>query len=132
VWLLWVWGPVAVQAVAIFYLSSLPDPGPIPGGVNDKTGHFLGYGILAAALLRAFAGARLDGMSWRLAPRTILLSSLYGASDEFHQSFVPGRSPDPADWLADTVGATGAVAVILLLVLLVRRRRPHSRSGRGR
>lgn len=131
-WPLWVWGPVAVQALAIFYLSSLPDLGPIPGGVNDKTGHFLGYGILAALLLRAFAGARLGGVTWHRGVWTILLSSLYGASDEFHQSFVPGRSPDPADWVADTVGAIGAVVVILLLVSLARRRRPDPGPGRGR
>jgi VanZ family protein len=132
VWPLWVWGPVAAQALAIFYLSSLPDLGPIPGGVNDKTGHVLGYGVLAVVLLRAFAGGRLGGVTWRRGVGTILLSSLYGASDEFHQSFVPGRSPDPADWVADTAGAFGAVVAILLLVMGARRRRPDAEPGRGR
>ena len=41
-------------------------------------------------------------------------ASLYGASDEFHQSFVPGRHVEIADWLADTLGGgVGAAAVWL-------------------
>ena len=40
------------------------------------------------------------------------IASLYGISDEFHQSFVPGRTPDVVDWLADTSGALLAVLLI--------------------
>jgi len=43
----------------------------------------------------------------------IAFSSLYGVSDEWHQAFVPGRSSDVWDWLADTVGAGLAVLVLL-------------------
>jgi VanZ family protein len=36
------------------------------------------------------------------------LSSLYAASDEFHQTFVEGRSGSPVDWAIDTAGAAAA------------------------
>ena len=40
-------------------------------------------------------------------------ASLFGASDEFHQSFVPGRDTDVFDWVADTLGATAGALVWL-------------------
>ena len=49
-----------------------------------------------------------------------LIATLYGISDEMHQSFTPGRSPDAFDVIADAVGATlGA----LVCVAIVARRR---------
>lgn len=44
----------------------------------------------------------------------VLLASLYGVSDEVHQAFVPGRSADLLDWLADTAGAAVAVSLVRL------------------
>ncbi len=41
----------------------------------------------------------------------IFIASLYGITDEFHQSFTPGRSVELVDWLMDTCGATLAVFV---------------------
>lgn len=50
----------------------------------------------------------------------VACASLYGATDEIHQLFVPGRSADPADWLTDTCGALlGSV----LFCVIGRRRR---------
>lgn len=43
---------------------------------------------------------------------TIVFCSLIGATDEFHQSFVPGRSGnDLGDWLADTFGGLFAALI---------------------
>jgi VanZ family protein len=53
---------------------------------------------------------------------SLVLSSLYGVSDEFHQSFVPGRTPDVHDWMADTWGAAMAILVLLATALVLRRR----------
>jgi VanZ family protein len=41
----------------------------------------------------------------------LLVVSAYGASDEWHQSFVPGRSTDVRDWIADTIGAALAIGL---------------------
>jgi VanZ family protein len=112
------WGPVILQMAIIFVASSLSDPGLLPGGVSDKGGHLIGYVILSVLLLRALSGGRVAGVTWRAATLAILGSTLYGVSDEFHQSFVPGRTPDIFDVMADATGATigSALGVIFRIV----------------
>jgi VanZ family protein len=123
---LFLWGPVVLQMAIIFAASSIPDLKTIPGGVSDKTAHFWVYGILGLVLFRAFAGGALAGLTLGRAMVTIVLACLYGMSDEFHQSFVPGRSPDVFDVLADTVGAAAIVGVMLAARYLLVRRRSQS------
>ena len=107
------WGPVLLVMALIFYLSSLPDPGGPPGGISDKTAHFLIYGALGASMMRALAGGRAAAMPAILA--AIVLTTLYGVSDEIHQYFVPPRTPDILDVAADAAGAcAGAIAVTVL------------------
>lgn len=90
----------------IFYASDRAVVGGVGGvRVNDKLAHFLAYGLLATLVCRAM------GSGWRGALVAVVAASAYGASDEWHQSFVPGRSCELADWVADTLGA--AVAVFL-------------------
>ncbi|MDC3250089.1 VanZ family protein [bacterium] len=71
----------------------------------DKQLHFWGYGFLtltiAYALPSKFVAKRI-GLSWVL---VILFVASWGALDEFHQSFVPGRQVDLEDWKADVMGA---------------------------
>jgi hypothetical protein len=106
---------------AIFVLSGIRDVGPLPGGVSDVAAHFAGYGLLGALLLRAVAAARWSGVTPSAAGRAWLISAIYGMTDEFHQSFVGGRTPSAADWLADAAGAAVAVAAIVLIAARVRR-----------
>jgi VanZ family protein len=68
----------------------------------DKVAHFLVFGLLATLLLRSPLSR---GKAWL----AILIVSLFGITDEWHQSFVPGRSCDVYDWISDTLGATLAV-----------------------
>ena len=58
---------------------------------------------------------------------TIVLSSLYGVSDEIHQRFTPGRDSDPLDVVADTLG--GTVGAMSWLGLERLRRRPVTPEG---
>jgi VanZ family protein len=98
----------------IFYVSSLSDPGLPPGAMSDKTAHFLVYGALGGALMRALAGGRSARMTALCVGAAMLFATLYGISDEIHQAFVPLRTPDWRDVVADALGAlTGAVAVAL-------------------
>ena len=110
---LWLWGPVALQMAIIFIASSIPDVGALPGGVSDKTAHFAVYAVLGLLLIRALAGGRLSGVTWRAALVAIVITIGYGASDEFHQSFVPGRTPDIMDLATDGVGGLAAAALAL-------------------
>jgi VanZ family protein len=112
---------VALMAL-IFGLSSMSKP-PLPGGVSDHTAHFAAYALLSALLARALAGGRWAGMTWGRASRAWGISVLYGASDELHQGFVPGRFPSVDDVVADALGAAAAVAVLGAVAALVARRR---------
>ena len=98
--LLW---PLLIAGLVFFASSQSHVAGPgMPHG--DKVGHFLVYGLLGTLLCRLGNGGRAAG--WAL-----FLASAYGASDELHQFFVPGRSCSLADWVADTLGAALAIGL---------------------
>jgi len=104
--------PALLWMVAIFAMSAqqtVPQP---PGFSIEYTaiaGHLVSYGILALLLLWALpAGAARPRYRLALA---VLLAILYGASDEFHQSFVPGRSATAFDVVVDALGAILAVTL---------------------
>lgn len=116
------WLPAIVIMVVIFVLSSLPSDEVPDFGFLDAVikngGHFAGYALLAVAY--SFALPRhisqlLRGVS------AIALALLYALSDEFHQSFIPGRSASWIDILVDGLGATTAA-------LLWARYSPNSKS----
>ena len=107
----WLWGPVVLLMAVIFAASSIPNLRHLPGGLSDKSGHSIGYAMLAGSLLRALAGGRLRDVTWTRGVLAIALATLYGVTDEFHQLFVPGRSADRYDVLADCLGASFGVAL---------------------
>jgi VanZ family protein len=107
------WLPVVAWALVLFALSSQSDLPAPPPHVTDKMLHAGAYAILAATVLRALAGARWSGVTPTVAALAVLAATAYGASDEFHQSFVPNRSVEIADLAADLAGATLAAALAL-------------------
>jgi VanZ family protein len=113
---------VAAYAVGIFAVSSLSQVKALPGDVNDKTAHSLAYAGFALVLLRALAGASWRGVTAITVMGAALLATMYGASDELHQYFVPGRSADLLDLAADARGAIIAAAVVYLIARFRRRR----------
>lgn len=90
-------------------LSSVPRP---PGGLTDKHEHVFFYGILSALSLRALAKGEWRGVRPATVAGAILISSLYGVSDEIHQRFVPGRSYEVLDMIADAVGSAAAAGLL--------------------
>lgn len=103
------WLPPALWAGIILVGTSLPRvPGPDVVGF-DKVSHLIAYGALGALLLRAFRSCRPRGSAtaWTLAA-----GGLYGALDELHQSWIPGRSTDVLDFAADFTGLVIAVAAV--------------------
>jgi VanZ family protein len=119
------WALFLAWCAGIFLLSSreeLPEVMPrFPG--QDKVSHGIAYGaggfLFASASRATWAG--LSG------PSAVLLAGaaglLYGGSDEFHQSFVPNRTPDLLDLLADGAGALLGGAVHAWLFKTGRRSR---------
>ncbi|MFH1654224.1 MAG: VanZ family protein [Pseudomonadota bacterium] len=103
--------PTMIYACAIFYLSSRTwnDVSTLPPYM-DKVIHFgmyMVFGILVIFSVRL--------KSWGSLPPQFIISliivSLYGVSDEYHQSFVEGRDASFYDWIADAIGGFAGVAL---------------------
>lgn len=98
----------------IFWLSNQQTlPMPPLFEFQDKVMHFGAYFIMAVFSWRTIRHQGLSGRQLALA--SWLFCGIYGLSDEWHQSFVPGRSSSGWDWLADSLGAATAVAALLTL-----------------
>jgi len=97
----------------------------VPAIFWDKFEHLLAYAVLGILFFLPLGAGRLSNLTAKTAALAVLLSTLYGAFDEVHQSFTPGRSPDVRDLFADALGAALGVAAVWLLGVIVAR-------GRGR
>ena len=125
------WVPPFLYMALIFIVSSLEQP-PLPMPAFewltiDKLYHFIEYAILGGLLARAFAKAGPAALPSKFIWLTAaVLSILYGASDEWHQTFVPGRFATLADWVADVLGS---IAGVLAVYLYYRSNQPSVVSG---
>ncbi len=123
------WLPPLAWMGLIFFFSAQPDlpraPGPWLDTLLKKTGHALAYGVLAWLYLRPLRG-RFHHPTTSLAV-SFGLAVLYGLSDEYHQTFVPGRNGTPWDVAVDGIGACGA----MLLNWWLQRRRALARQSSG-
>jgi len=100
------WWPPLLWAAAVFFASSQPTLPHLPSVLGwDKLQHSAAYGVGGFLIARALGGG------WRGALLAALLGSLYGASDEANQYFVPNRTPDVLDWMADTLGVTAGACL---------------------
>jgi VanZ family protein len=88
----------------IFYFSSLHQP-TLPPGVSDKPAHAFGYMGFGIVIARALAGGLPPRITMRQVLIGLAIASLYGVTDEWHQSFVAGRTSDVFDWFSDTIGS---------------------------
>ena len=104
--------PMLAVMALIFFLSHTPgnDLPPAICGL-DKLLHALAYATLAATCLYALHPATQDRPLLKPGLAVIFFCLFYGLTDEFHQSFIAGRSPSWQDIVADTIGATLAVLV---------------------
>lgn len=112
-----VWLLVAAWAAGMTYLSSLSgDSAALPalGSLHiDKVMHFLAYAVGGGLLARAFRLSFCLGFFPTLA-LVVLALALFGWLDEYHQTFVGGRSGgDLGDWAADVLGAAAGALVSL-------------------
>jgi hypothetical protein len=104
--------PIAAAATlawmaSIFWLSSdrrdLLPPGPL-GRFGGNAAHAPIFGLLALLAARATGSTALG----------VAVAVGYGVADEWHQSFVPGRTPSAFDLGTDAVGAAVALWLVAL------------------
>jgi len=99
------WLPFVLVALTIFILSHQPTLPYLSANFEyeDKIKHFIAFYtlgicfILAALKTKSFTVKQLFIINF-------VVCSLYGALDEFHQSFIIGRESEIYDWLADSIG----------------------------
>lgn len=117
------WIPTILWMAFIFYLSSRT-PKQLhfifPFIKDFNPGHLIAYFVLGFLSYYSVSKTLPEGMyfAW-----VILITLLYGISDEFHQAFVPGRVPDINDLVNDLIGTLVAV----LLIRLWQKKRGHTR-----
>jgi len=116
----WRWAIVAAYMAAIFTASAGPGVTLPPGRNWDKVLHAGAYGVMAALVTWAVTRGQLRRATGRMALVAAAISTLYGASDEVHQLFVPGRQADLADLAADAAGACCAAGAILAWGIIAR------------
>jgi VanZ family protein len=105
--------------IAIFVASAQPKL-PLQDDVPDFVSHAAAYLVLGALWCRALA--RGGEATVRTALAAVVACTVYGASDEWHQSFVPGRHAEGRDVRNDAFGAA-AGALVYAGVQASRRRR---------
>lgn len=118
------WGLVLAWMALIFTSSAQPDLARYPDSMTDavlkKLGHMIEYGVLALLVWWALHAHGVP-VERRGLLAAFAVAVIYAASDEWHQTFVPGRNGNAYDWTVDLAGA--GIALVGLRIALLRRGR---------
>ena len=118
--------PVLVYAGLIYLLSSVsgfPEDVSLITG-SDKVAHLIEYFAFGFLICRSFSNARFDPVKQNAHLLAILFGISFGLSDEWHQSFVPGREATIGDVLFDAMGiitATGTYNTAMKKILFLKK-----------
>ena len=107
--------PVIAASGVLFWMSSIPDLSTPDLGFQwqDKIYHAIAYFVYGVAVqLAVVAWSRASTPNRMEAVIIVLIGSLYGLSDEIHQTFVMGRDGSLADLVADIVGVTASLVFL--------------------
>ncbi len=107
------WVPPLLWAAVILVLTSIPGAQLPSTNVHDadKLVHLTMYGVLGWLCARAIWTRERVTRSLLLLLAAV---SLFGAVDEWHQQFIPGRSMELLDWMSDTAGAGAGLLAMAL------------------
>jgi VanZ family protein len=106
------WTPVVAWLAVSFIASAQSDVGGF-GRVPDWITHGAEYLVLGVLLCRALAGGFGAPLTLAAAALAVALCTAWGVSDEWHQSFVPGRDSSAADVVKDFGGSVLGAAIHL-------------------
>ncbi|HVT45548.1 MAG TPA: VanZ family protein [Thermoanaerobaculia bacterium] len=108
--------PSTAYMVAIHLASSIHGGDLPPIAVDDRLAHFVIYFGLAITLMFSAAAFAREQTSPRHYAGAGAIAVTYGAVDELHQRFVPGRTPQLSDLAFDALGAACALVLLYILV----------------
>ena len=110
--------PLVIYWITLFILTTIPvDKVPRFFNNQDKLEHFIAYCVLAFLLtLTLYFQKRSSLLSSHAYLFTFIFTLAYGAIDELHQLFVPGRYCDFYDWLTDSFGGLMGVGLVYLFL----------------
>jgi VanZ family protein len=114
--------PAIAWAAAIFLVSSIPGSKlpSIAHFINDKLLHCTEYFVFGLLIYRALEPRKnRNKFSWMRLVIPVVVVILFALTDEYHQGFVPGRTEDLLDALADTLG--GILSASLMYIIEKRR-----------
>jgi VanZ family protein len=115
--------PFWFYIILIFVLSSIPGD-KLPDEafkISDKLIHFFLYFILYFLTYLFFVNQDKSGLLKKYSLIfALIFCIIYGASDEFHQYFVPRRSCDVYDFLFDSLG--GIAGMVLVFIFFIKRK----------
>jgi VanZ family protein len=83
-----------------------------------KCAHLAEYAVLSVLFWRAVTKPvwkELQPWNWRVAGVSVAFVAIYAATDEFHQSLVPGRQGSALDVVLDTVGGMAGMLLLWLI-----------------
>ena len=125
---LWFQSPAIAWAAAIFIQSSMSniDTPDLGFDLQDKLLHAIEYAVFGFLIRRALVFQKDKFLQEHANWLTILIGSIYAISDEFHQFYVPGRSSDIGDAIADVVGIT-----LVIFIYFIRKQVKQWRSQRS-
>ena len=112
------WLPVVLWAAVIFTFSTWPTKKSSEFYLWDfivkKTAHVVEYGIFTILIYRALKASGVNKLE--AAVYAVILAIMYGMSDEFHQSFTPGREPKVRDVVIDSFGSMISMYLVLKIL----------------
>lgn len=114
--------PLVLYSIAIFYMSNQPGDS-LPSVVfgRDKFLHAIAYFVYCLNVQFALIGYFDKISRKKVLLYSLLISVIYGLSDEFHQFFVPGRDSSPGDILANIVGALMGLTLVNFMIKKIRK-----------
>lgn len=115
IWLVYI--PLGIYWIILFTATSIPIDQLPSLGLSDKINHFVAFFILAVLLFLTLKYQRKNYYLFNNASLiAFIVSLIYGAIDEIHQMWIPGRYAEMLDWLADGFGALAGVLVVSYLM----------------
>jgi VanZ family protein len=110
-----------IQVLSLLHVSVSPPTFEFLHFCLRKLAHLTEYCIFSLLIYASFLNAKDFEWQPRLAVRSVVIAALYSLTDEYHQSYVAGRTPSLIDCGIDTVGACVAALMVFVWDRLVRR-----------